>query len=106
MARVSYGKLSKLQRFIMMCVLTPEGEAMSRREFSRMIYEKFFGEETASNRASLSRAYRRLEHREYLRRVNGCWKLNNETADGNGILIAGLLWLDLRKQEAATRKGS
>jgi hypothetical protein len=97
MARESYGKLSKLQRFIMICVFTPEGQAMPRREFSRMVYKKFFGEETASTRASLSRAYRRLEHREYLQRVNGCWKLNDEIGEGDGNLIAGLLWLDLAK---------
>ena len=106
MARESYQKLSELQRFILMCVFTPEGQAMSRREFSRMVYEKFFGAETASTRASLSRAYRRLEQREYLQRVNGCWKLNDKVGHGDGTVIAGLLWIDLGKQGAATRKVS
>ena len=90
----------------MICLVTPEGQVMPRREFSRMLYEKFFGEKTASTRASLSRAYRRLEHREYLQRVNGCWKLNDKVGDGDGNVIAALLWIDLREQEAATRKVS
>jgi hypothetical protein len=97
MARVSYQKLSKLQMFIMICVLTPEGQTMPRREFSRMVYEKFFGEKTASTRASLSRAYRRLEHRKYLQRVNGYWKLNDNIGDGDGVVIAANLWIDLEK---------
>jgi hypothetical protein len=44
---------------------------LTKREFSQYVYDEFFEGETRSAQASLSRAYKRLVKRGYLKRTRG-----------------------------------
>jgi hypothetical protein len=77
---VNVQKLSKLQNFIMVTLLAPDAQALTRKEFSRYVYAKYYGHDKPSAKASLSRAYRRLMQRGFLRRtyrglLEGGWEL-------------------------------
>jgi hypothetical protein len=54
---------------------------MPRRDFSRFVYQNLFRRETPAARASLSRAYQRLEERGLLIRAKGCWRLTESQLD-------------------------
>jgi hypothetical protein len=69
---------------------------MKRREFNQMVYGIYFREHSPSTRASLSRAYRRLEDRKYIVRCQGCWELTGETIYDGGLQLAFLAWANLR----------
>ena len=94
---VSFRRLSKLQRFILVALLEPRYAAMKRCEFSRMVYRIAFREDSPSTHASLSRAYRRLEDRKYIVRHQGCWELTGETFYDGGLQMAFLAWFALRE---------
>jgi hypothetical protein len=69
-----YLKLSRLQCFVMVALLDMRYAAMPRGQFSEFVYKTWFKEHSPSTRASLSRAYRRLEARGYLIRADGRWQ--------------------------------
>lgn len=88
--RYGYAKLSKLQRLIMMALVEPEYQLMSRRCFTDTMIDFYFKEEaTPAIRSSLSRAYRRLEARNFIKRQHGGWRLT-DMSDGmeNGLVLA------------------
>lgn len=90
-------KLSKLQKFILFCLLTKEGSTMPRRKFSELVYRNYFRTETTTPamRAALSKSYRRLEERGLIMRIAGCWRLTpsnleNGQHEFGGDIIAEL----------------
>jgi hypothetical protein len=92
----SHEKLSRLQRFIMIALLETRFMAMPRREFSQFVYKTWFKRESPAVRSSLSRAYQRLEAREFLIRKQGCWRLTEEMGSA-GYVEAFNLWCDYRQ---------
>jgi hypothetical protein len=88
------GKLSKLQRFILVALLSDESAYWTRCQFSEFVYHKHFQWKSKATFASLSRALSRLEQRGLIGRVRGKWQLTQELSD-NGMLIAALEWADL-----------
>ena len=107
-AASSYQKLSKLQRLIMLTLLDATKASLPRREFSKFIYDYYFGEgePTPSTQASLSRAYRRLEDRGYIIRIHGRFQLTtgNDNLDDNGYLVAYMLASDALQTNAHLTK--
>jgi hypothetical protein len=97
--------LSKLQKFIMVALLAPKHMAMSRREFSKFVYGYWFSEDSPSARASLSRAYRRLEDRGFLKREHGQWRLTTDL-DDNGFVVASLVALEITENSKSDALGS
>jgi RIO-like serine/threonine protein kinase len=88
-------KLSRLQKHVIVTLLAPSAREMTKREFSHYVYTEFFERESRSAQASLSRAYKRLEQRGYLKRrarTNG-WKLTPR-----GEKIALLEWRQERSR--------
>jgi hypothetical protein len=92
----SHEKLSRLQRFIMIALLETRFMAMPRREFSQFVYKTWFKRESPAVRSSLSRAYQRLEAREFLIRRQGCWRLTTEM-HSNGYIVGFDLWTKYRQ---------
>jgi len=87
-------KLSGLQRMILLALLSPDHLVKTQRERNAELYKVFFDCDTDSDylpaaQASLSRAYRRLETRGFIKRVQGRWKLT-DPSDGfeNGWIVA------------------
>jgi hypothetical protein len=95
-------KLSTLQKFILVSLIVPQRALLPRRKFSQEIYCYYFGQETPSTRASLSRAYRRLEERGFLIRSKSCWRLTQELSDDNGLVV-GILALHEFVEEAKAK---
>jgi hypothetical protein len=89
-----FEKLSQLQKRIMVALLSPDYAAMSRREFNGAIYRDYFDGDSLTARASLSRALRRLESRNYIIRANGSYRLNDDINVG-AYAIAALIVVDL-----------
>ena len=78
----------RLQKHVIVTLLAPSAQEWTKREFSQYVYDEFFEGETRSRQASLSRAYKRLEKRDYLKRSKrGCWELTQR-----GEEIALLEW--------------
>ena len=94
-------KLSTLQKFILVSLLVPRKQLLSRKEFSRYVYEKYFGAETPSIKASLSRAYRRLQDRGFLVTKRRGWRLTNEIREENGFVVALVELNELVKEAKA-----
>src|SRR6516225_9458479 len=67
-----YEKLSRLQKFILVALMHPKYAAMPRPQFTRFIYQRYFEQDQKTNaaRASVSRAYRRLEERGFVVRTH------------------------------------
>ena len=95
-------KLSALQKFILVSLLVPRRQAMSRKEFSRYVYEKYFGADAPSIRASLSRAYRRLQDRGFLGTKRNRWSLTQDGFEENGF-VAALVELNELVKEAKAK---
>jgi hypothetical protein len=83
-------KLSQLQRDILILLRCPDYTNMKRSEFSQLIYERYWGWDSNSTRANLSRAYRRLEERGYIMPKDGCWRLTDDDLD-HGAVLASLI---------------
>jgi len=80
MSRISYEKLSQLQKLILVALLEPRYAVMKRRELNRLIKWLYYGKDSRVATSSLSRAYQRLEDRQYIMRFGGRWKLTDTTA--------------------------
>ena len=99
MERISYGKLSQLQRLILVALCEPRYAVMKRREFNRTIKRLYWGNDSRVATSSLSRAYQRLEDRKYILRFGGRWQLTNSDNDpyDNGLMLAFLAWAQNRE---------
>ena len=86
-------KLSRLQKHVIVTLLAPSARELTKREFSQYVYDEFFEGETRSGQASLSRAYKRLEERGYLKRSKRGWELTMR-----GEQIALLEWQQERSR--------
>src|SRR5262249_33903832 len=87
-------KLSRLQKVILIMLLDSSYAELSRRDFNQAVYDNFFQENSKSNRASLSRSYRRLEERGLIIRAHGQWQLT----DDSGVLMAALALISLKEK--------
>jgi len=90
MERISYGKLSQLQRLILVALCEPRYAVMKRREFNRTIKRLYWGNDSRVATSSLSRAYQRLEDRQYIVRFGGRWRLTDSNPLDNGVMLAFL----------------
>jgi hypothetical protein len=57
----------------------------------------YYGKDSRVATASLSRAYQRLEDRQYIVRSGGCWKLTDSNPYDNGVMLAFLAWANNRE---------
>jgi hypothetical protein len=95
-------KLSGLQKFILVSLLIPQRQLLSRKKFSRYVYEKYFGAEAPSIRANLSRAYERLQDRGFLRTKRNRWTLTKQDRfEENGFVVALVELNELVKEAKA-----
>jgi hypothetical protein len=103
MEKISFEKLSQLQKLILVGLSEPRYAVMKRREFNRLIKRLYYGKDSRVATSSLSRAYQRLEERQYILRFRGCWKLTDPTdvnldnLGDNGVMFAFLAWVHNRK---------
>src|SRR6516165_3305885 len=97
MNRISYEKLSQLQKLILVALLEPRYAVMKRREFNRTIKRLYWGNDSRVATSSLSRAYQRLEDREYIVRFDGRWRLTDSNPLDNGVMLAFLAWAQKRE---------
>ena len=65
---------------------------MKRREFGQTIKRFYWGKDSRVAASSLSRAYQRLEDRQYIARFGGRWKLTDSNPYDNGVTLAFLAW--------------
>jgi hypothetical protein len=87
MERISYGKLSQLQRLILVALFEPRYAVMKRREFNRLVKRLYYGNDSRVATSRLSRAYQRLEDRQYIGRFGGRWKLTDSDPYDNGACL-------------------
>jgi hypothetical protein len=83
--------MSGLQKFILVSLLAREAHALSPLEFNQHIYASYYKSKipqwpTDSQKAALSRAFRRLESQGLIIRVKGRWQLTNWPAIVTGHL--------------------
>jgi hypothetical protein len=97
MEKISYEKLSQLQRLILVALSEPRYAVMKRREFNRTIKRLYWGQDSRVATSSLSRAYQRLEDRQYIVRFGGRWELTNSNPLDNGVVLAFLVWAHARE---------
>jgi len=95
--KISYEKLSQLQKLILVALSEPRYAVMKRREFNRTIKRLYWGNDSRVGTSSLSRAYQRLEDRQYIVRFGGCWRLTDSDPLDNGVIIAFLTWAHARE---------
>ena len=57
MEKVSFSKLSQLQKLILVALCEPRYAVMKRREFNRAIKRLYYGKDSRAASSSLSRAY-------------------------------------------------
>ena len=67
MVKISYEKLSQLQKLILVALSEARYAVMKRRAFNRTIKRLYYGKDSRVATSSLSRAYQRLEDRQYIR---------------------------------------
>jgi hypothetical protein len=103
MGKISYEKLSQLQRLILVALSEPRYAVMKRREFNRTIKRLYYGKDSRVATSSLSRAYQRLEDRQYIVRFGGRWKLTDSNPNDNGMMLAFMAWA--QKRELYARLG-
>jgi hypothetical protein len=99
MEKISYEKLSQLQKLILVALCEPRYAIMKRREFNRLIKRLYYGKDSRVATSSLSRAYQRLEDRQYLLRFGGRWQLTNSDKNpyDNGLMLAFVAWAQNRE---------
>jgi hypothetical protein len=105
MEKISYEKLSQLQKLMLVALLEPRYTVMKRREFNRLIKRLYYGKDSRVATSSLSRAFQRLEKRQYILRFGGRWRLTdpNDTEANlgdNGTVFALQAWFQNRKSYA------
>jgi hypothetical protein len=103
MGKISYEKLSQLQRLILVALSEPRYAVMKRREFNRTIKRLYYGKDSRVATSSLSKAYQRLEDRQYIVRFGGRWKLTDSNPNDNGMMLAFMAWA--QKRELYARLG-
>jgi hypothetical protein len=93
-------KLSRLQRYILSALLDVEFVKKSDRQKNAVIYQVCFGGESPAARSSVSRAWKRLEHRGYIERYLGAWMLTDGSKDLHhcGQALAWLVYADAVKE--------
>jgi hypothetical protein len=64
---------------------------LKRPAFNRLIKRLYYGNDSRVATSSLSRAYQRLEDREYIVRFGGHWKLTHSNPYDNGVMLAFLV---------------
>ena len=92
MRKISYEKLSQLQKLILVALLEPRYAGMKRWAFNRTIKRLYYGKDSRVATSSLSRAYQRLEDRKYIARFGGRWELTDSNPYDNGVMLAFLAW--------------
>jgi hypothetical protein len=97
MGKISYEKLSQLQKLILVALSEPRYALMKRRAFNRTIKRLYYGKDSRVATSSLSRAYQRLEDRQYIARFGGRWKLTDSDPLDNGVMVAFLAWANNRE---------
>ena len=99
MEKISYEKLSQLQKLILVALCEPRYAIMKRREFNRLIKRLYYGKDSRVATSSVSRAYQRLEDRKYILRFGGRWQLTNSDNDpyDNGLMLAFVAWAQNRE---------
>src|SRR5258705_3938473 len=103
MGKISYEKLSQLQKLILVALSEPRYAVMKRRAFNRTLKRLYWGKDSRVATASLPRAYQRLEDRQYIVRFGGRWKLTDSDPFDNGVMLAFLVWA--QKRELYARLG-
>jgi len=71
MGKISYEKLSQLQKLILVALSEPRYAVMKRPAFNRLVKRLYYGKDGRVATSSLSRAYQRLEDRQYIVRFGG-----------------------------------
>jgi hypothetical protein len=97
MGKISCGKLSQLQRLILVALFEPRYAVMKRRAFNRTLTRLYCGKDSRAATSSLSRAYQRLEDRQYIVHFGGRWKLSDSNPSDNGMILAFLVWAQNRE---------
>jgi len=97
MGKTSYGKLSQLQRLILVALSEARYAVMKRWAFNRTVKRLYYGKDSRVATPSLSRAYQRLEERQYIMRLGGGWKLTDSNPYDNGLILAFLAWAQKRE---------
>jgi hypothetical protein len=97
MGKISCGKLSRLQKLILVALCEPRYAVMKRRAFNRTVRQLYYGNDSRVATSSLSRAYQRLEDRQYIARSGGRWKLTASDPYDNGVILAFLAWANNRE---------
>ena len=69
---------------------------MKRRAFNRLVKQLYYGKDSRAATSSLSRAYQRLEDRQYISRSGGRWILTDTNPLDNGVMLAFLAWAQNR----------
>jgi hypothetical protein len=95
--KISCGKLSQLQRLILVALFEPRYAVMKRRAFNRLVKRLYYGKDSQVATSSLSRAYQRLEDRQYISRSGGRWKLSDSNPLDNGVTLVFLAWVQKRE---------
>jgi hypothetical protein len=80
----------------MVALSEPRYAVMKRPEFNRTIKSLYYGKDSRVATSSLSRAYQRLEDRQYIVRLGGRWKLTDSDPYDNGVMLAFLAWAQRR----------
>jgi hypothetical protein len=93
----------QLQRLILVALSEARYAVLKRREFNRTIKRLYYGKDSRVATSSLSRAYQRLEDRQYIARSGGRWKLTDSNPYDNGVMLAFLAWA--QKRELYARLG-
>jgi hypothetical protein len=92
MEKISYEKLSQLQKLILVALAEPRYAVMKRRAFNQTIKRLYYGKDSRAATSSLSRAYQRLEDRQYVARSGGRWKLTDSNPLDSGVMLSFLAW--------------
>src|SRR5260221_8317058 len=92
MEKISYRKLSELQKLILVALSEARYAVMKRRAFNRTVKRLYYGKDSRVATSSLSRAYQRLEGPQYIVRFGGRWKLTDSKPYAKGLMLAFLAW--------------
>src|SRR5260221_7420968 len=92
MEKISYRKLAELQKLILVALSEARYAVMKRRAFNRTVKRLYYGKDSRVATSSLSRAYQRLEDRQYIVRFGGRWKLTDSNPYDNGLMLSFLAW--------------
>jgi hypothetical protein len=97
MEKISYEKLSQLQKLILVALSEPRYAVMKRRAFNQLVKRLYYGKDSRVATSNLSRAYQRLEDRQYIARSDGRWTLTDSDPYDNGVMLAFLAWAQKRE---------